>query len=33
MLEARAGAVVTVASVSGIVGIAGQTNYAATKGA
>jgi 3-oxoacyl-[acyl-carrier protein] reductase len=33
MLEARAGAVVTVASVSGLVGIAGQTNYAATKGA
>jgi 3-oxoacyl-[acyl-carrier protein] reductase len=33
MLEARAGAIVTVASVSGIVGIAGQTNYAATKGA
>jgi 3-oxoacyl-[acyl-carrier protein] reductase len=33
MLEARAGAIVTVASVSGLVGIAGQTNYAATKGA
>jgi len=33
MLEARSGAVVTVASVSGLVGIAGQTNYAATKGA
>jgi len=33
MLEARAGAIVTVASVSGLVGIAGQTSYAATKGA
>jgi 3-oxoacyl-[acyl-carrier protein] reductase len=33
MLEARSGAIVTVASVSGLVGIAGQTNYAATKGA
>jgi 3-oxoacyl-[acyl-carrier protein] reductase len=33
MMEARAGAIVTVASVSGLVGIAGQTNYAATKGA
>jgi 3-oxoacyl-[acyl-carrier protein] reductase len=33
MLEARAGAIVTLASVSGLVGIAGQTNYAATKGA
>ena len=33
MIAARAGAIVTVASVSGLVGIAGQTNYAATKGA
>jgi len=33
MIEARAGAIVTIASVSGLVGIAGQTNYAATKGA
>jgi 3-oxoacyl-[acyl-carrier protein] reductase len=33
MMEARAGAIITVASVSGLVGIAGQTNYAATKGA
>ena len=33
MMEARSGAIVTVASVSGLVGIAGQTNYAATKGA
>lgn len=33
MLEARAGSIVTVASVSGLVGIAGQTNYAASKGA
>ena len=33
MLEARSGAIVTIASVSGLVGIGGQTNYAATKGA
>jgi 3-oxoacyl-[acyl-carrier protein] reductase len=33
MIDARAGAIVTVASISGMVGIAGQTNYAATKGA
>ena len=33
MMEARSGAIVTVASVSGLVGIASQTNYAATKGA
>ncbi len=33
MMEARSGAIVMVASVSGLVGIAGQTNYAATKGA
>ena len=33
MIEARAGSIVTVASVSGLVGIAGQTSYAATKGA
>jgi len=33
MLEARSGAIVTIASVSGLVGIAGQTNYAASKGA
>jgi len=33
MMEARSGAIVTVASVSGLVGIAGQTNYAAAKGA
>jgi len=33
MLEVRSGAIVTVASVSGLVGIPGQTNYAASKGA
>jgi 3-oxoacyl-[acyl-carrier protein] reductase len=33
MMEARSGAIIAVASVSGLVGIAGQTNYAATKGA
>jgi len=33
MMGAGSGAIVTVASVSGLVGIAGQTNYAATKGA
>ena len=33
MLEAHAGAIVNVASVSALVGTPGQTNYAATKGA
>jgi 3-oxoacyl-[acyl-carrier protein] reductase len=33
MLNARSGAIVNIASVAGIVGIAGQTNYAASKGA
>jgi 3-oxoacyl-[acyl-carrier protein] reductase len=33
MLGARRGAIVNIASVSGMVGIAGQTNYAASKGA
>lgn len=32
MMEAHAGAIVNVASVSALVGTAGQTNYAATKG-
>ena len=33
MMEARSGAIVTIASVSGLVGIGGQTSYAASKGA
>ena len=33
MLMVRRGAIVNVASVSGLVGVAGQTNYAASKGA
>jgi 3-oxoacyl-[acyl-carrier protein] reductase len=33
MLLARRGAIIQVASVSGLVGVAGQTNYAASKGA
>jgi len=33
MMNARSGAIVNVASVSGLLGIAGQTNYAASKGA
>jgi len=32
MLSGRAGAIVNVASLSGILGVAGQTNYAASKG-
>ncbi len=32
MMTARAGAIVNIASVAGLVGIAGQTNYAASKG-
>jgi 3-oxoacyl-[acyl-carrier protein] reductase len=32
MLAAQSGAIVNVASVAGLVGIAGQTNYAASKG-
>jgi 3-oxoacyl-[acyl-carrier protein] reductase len=33
MMNARSGAIVNIASVSGLLGIAGQTNYAASKGA
>lgn len=33
MINARQGVIINVASVSGLVGIAGQTNYAASKGA
>ena len=33
MLLARQGAIIQVASISGLVGVAGQTNYAASKGA
>ena len=33
MLIARSGAIINVASISGLVGVAGQTNYAASKGA
>ena len=33
MLQARRGAIVNIASVSGVVGTAGQSNYAASKGA
>ena len=33
MMNLRAGAIVNIASVSGLLGIAGQTNYAASKGA
>ena len=33
MLQARSGAIVNIASVSGVVGTAGQSNYAASKGA
>jgi 3-oxoacyl-[acyl-carrier protein] reductase len=33
MMGARQGAIVNVASISGLVGVAGQTNYAASKGA
>lgn len=33
MLNVRQGTIVNIASVSGLVGIAGQTNYAASKGA
>jgi len=32
MMTARSGAIVNIASVAGMVGIAGQTNYAASKG-
>jgi len=33
MLIARRGAIINVASISGLVGVAGQTNYSASKGA
>jgi 3-oxoacyl-[acyl-carrier protein] reductase len=33
MLGARAGVIINVASISGLVGVAGQTNYCASKGA
>ena len=33
MLNVRQGVIVNIASISGLVGIAGQTNYAASKGA
>ena len=33
MLGARAGVIINIASVSGLVGVAGQTNYCASKGA
>jgi 3-oxoacyl-[acyl-carrier protein] reductase len=33
MMNARQGAIINIASVSGLVGIGGQTNYAASKGA
>jgi 3-oxoacyl-[acyl-carrier protein] reductase len=33
MISARKGAIVNIASIAGMVGIAGQTNYAASKGA
>lgn len=33
MLGARRGVIINVASISGLVGVAGQTNYAASKGA
>ncbi|HON11199.1 MAG: 3-oxoacyl-ACP reductase FabG [Fibrobacter sp.] len=33
MINARSGAIVNIASVSGLLGIAGQTNYASSKGA
>jgi 3-oxoacyl-[acyl-carrier protein] reductase len=33
MLGARSGAIINVASISGLVGVAGQTNYCASKGA
>jgi 3-oxoacyl-[acyl-carrier protein] reductase len=33
MLMARQGAIINVASISGLVGVAGQTNYSASKGA
>jgi len=33
MLSARRGAIINIASVSGLVGVMGQTNYAASKGA
>lgn len=33
MMNARSGAIINIASVSGLLGIAGQTNYAASKGA
>ncbi|MEI6148230.1 MAG: 3-oxoacyl-ACP reductase FabG [bacterium] len=33
MLMARRGAIINVSSISGLVGVAGQTNYAASKGA
>lgn len=33
MLNARRGAILNLASISGLVGVAGQTNYAASKGA
>jgi 3-oxoacyl-[acyl-carrier protein] reductase len=32
MLMARSGAIINVSSVSGLVGVAGQTNYSASKG-
>jgi 3-oxoacyl-[acyl-carrier protein] reductase len=32
MLMARSGAIVNISSISGLVGVAGQTNYAASKG-
>jgi len=33
MMNARSGVIINIASVSGLLGIAGQTNYAASKGA
>jgi 3-oxoacyl-[acyl-carrier protein] reductase len=33
MMGARAGAIVNIASISGLMGVAGQTNYCASKGA
>ena len=33
MLGARAGVIINIASISGLVGVAGQTNYCASKGA
>lgn len=33
MLKARRGAIINIASISGLIGVMGQTNYAASKGA